>query len=210
MGDRLRRLPSPSMAVAFAALLAALGGTAVALPGSNTVTSGDIVTGGVKTSDIKNSAIQGKDVKANTLTGSDVSESSLGEVPSATNADTAANATNAANAANAGNADNLGGTQAAAHLRDIRMVSNVSASNSTTTKSVSASCLLGEEVVGGGGFIDGTPAVEENVVVRESYPFQSFQIFNVTIPDGYTAIGSEINPDAGSWTVTARALCAKG
>lgn len=92
MGDRFKRLPSPSMAVAFIALLAALGGTAIALPGSNRVTSGDIVTGGVKTSDIRNSTVRGRDVAANTLTGADISESSLGTVKSATNANTASSA----------------------------------------------------------------------------------------------------------------------
>ena len=36
------RRPTPAMAVAFVALLAALSGTAVALPGTNSVDSGDI------------------------------------------------------------------------------------------------------------------------------------------------------------------------
>ena len=38
-------MPSPAMAVAFGALLAALSGTAVALPGTGTVDSGDIRKG---------------------------------------------------------------------------------------------------------------------------------------------------------------------
>jgi hypothetical protein len=111
MRDRFGRLPSPSMAVAFVALLAALGGTAVALPGNNSVTSGDIRKGAVGTSDIKNNAIRtqdirnstvrGKDVRNNSLTGADVTrigggdvtdnsltgadinESTLGQVPNA-------------------------------------------------------------------------------------------------------------------------------
>ena len=103
MGDKFRRLPSPSMGVAFIALLAALGGTAVALPGSSTVTSGDIKNSQVKTQDIRNSTIRGRDVRANTLTGSDVNEGSLGKVDSATKADTATSATTATNATTAGN-----------------------------------------------------------------------------------------------------------
>ena len=104
-----RRMPTPSMAVAFIALLAALGGTAAALPGSNTVTSGDIKRGAVGTSDIKNnsvrsgdirnSTVRGRDVRNNTLTGADINESSLGIVPSA-NAANAANVANVANSAN--------------------------------------------------------------------------------------------------------------
>jgi hypothetical protein len=47
-----KRLPSPAMAVAFVALLAALSGTAIALPGKNTVDSGDISKGSIKPSEI--------------------------------------------------------------------------------------------------------------------------------------------------------------
>ncbi len=100
MRKRIKRLPSPSMTVAFIALLAALTGTAVALPGNNTVTSGDIKKNAVRSSDIKGSNVGSSDIKNNAVTGSDVDESKLGEVPSATNADTAANATNATNATN--------------------------------------------------------------------------------------------------------------
>src|ERR687893_2138535 len=84
---RFARRPSPAMAVAFIALLAALSGTAVALPGNNTVDSGDIKKGAVKASDIaknavnsgkvKNASITGTDVKDDSLTGADVQESSL-------------------------------------------------------------------------------------------------------------------------------------
>jgi hypothetical protein len=111
-----RRKPSPAMAVAFVALLAALSGTAVALPGKNTVDSGDLKTGAVKNADlgrnavtglkVKNGSLTGSDVRNNSLTGNDVrglkggdvnddsltgadvNESSLGKVPSAANADT--------------------------------------------------------------------------------------------------------------------------
>jgi hypothetical protein len=106
------------MAVAFVALLAALSGTAVALPGKNTVDSGDLKKGAVKNRDVaknavtgtkvKNSSLTGSDVRNGSLTGSDVSrltggdvnddsltgadlnESALAKVPSATTADTAA------------------------------------------------------------------------------------------------------------------------
>jgi hypothetical protein len=86
MRKRLAELPSPAMTVAFLALLAALTGTAVALPGNNTVTSGDIVNGQVKTHDIRNGTVRGRDIRNGTVTGRDVSERSLGTVPSARNA----------------------------------------------------------------------------------------------------------------------------
>lgn len=108
MGNRFRRLPSPAMAVAFVALLAALGGTAVALPGKNSVKKDDIAAGAVNSSDIKNSSVLGKDVRNNTLTGLDVNEARLGKVPSAARADTAGSAGSANTANSAGRASSAG------------------------------------------------------------------------------------------------------
>jgi hypothetical protein len=114
------RRPSPAMAVAFVALLAALSGTAVALPGTNTVDSGDIKNGQVKNKDIrknavtgkkvKNSSLGGADVKNNSLTGADVNESTLGQVPSANSANSANTANSATTAGFAQNAGAVNGT----------------------------------------------------------------------------------------------------
>jgi hypothetical protein len=120
-----RRSPSPAMAVAFVALLAALSGTAVALPGRNTVDSGDIKRGAVKSSDIgrgavtssklrtgavttsklRNGSVTGAKIRSGTITGADlandtvtgakINESSLGEVPRAALANSATSAGNA-------------------------------------------------------------------------------------------------------------------
>jgi hypothetical protein len=105
---RFPRRPSPAMAVAFIALLAALSGTAVALPGKNTVDSGDIKKGAVKRSDVgrnaivggkvRNGSLGGADVRNDNLTGTDINESTLGQVPSANTANSATTASNATNA----------------------------------------------------------------------------------------------------------------
>jgi hypothetical protein len=130
------RRPTPAMAVAVVALVAALSGSAIALPGGNTVDSGDIRRGAVKSSDIGPSAVTGAkirpgsvtgadvrdgsltgadvgeesltgaDIGADSLTGADVAESSLGKVPAATAADSATTATNA------GDADTVDGQHA--------------------------------------------------------------------------------------------------
>jgi hypothetical protein len=122
------RRPSPALAVAFVALLAALSGTAVALPGKNTVDSGDIKknavrsadikNGGVTSADLRNNGVTSADVRDNALTGTDIDESSLGTVPSANSANSATSATNAANAdtaETAANADTLGGQPASSY-----------------------------------------------------------------------------------------------
>ena len=52
------RKPSPSMIVALVALIAALTGTAIALPGKNTVKSDDIASRQVKTRDLARDAVR--------------------------------------------------------------------------------------------------------------------------------------------------------
>lgn len=56
MSKRLRR-PSPALVIALIALFAALSGAAIALPGKNTVDSGDV----------KKNTLKGKDIKESTL-----------------------------------------------------------------------------------------------------------------------------------------------
>jgi Mg-chelatase subunit ChlI len=51
------RMPSPATAIALVALFAALGGTAVALDGRNSVRSDDIKNGQVRKPDIRKRAV---------------------------------------------------------------------------------------------------------------------------------------------------------
>jgi hypothetical protein len=74
---RFARRPSPAMAVAFIALLAALSGTAVALPGKNTVDSGDIKKGAVKRSDLGKNAVTSLKVKNSSLLAEDFAPGQL-------------------------------------------------------------------------------------------------------------------------------------
>lgn len=222
MSKMFKRKPSGAMGVAFVALVAALSGTAVALPGTNTVDSGDIKNNSVRSKDLRNNDVRSNDIRTGTVTssdlrddgvtGTDVRESTLAKVPSAANADsasTATNATTAANAANAttaANAANLGGEPAGDYLNDIRMVTEVSASDSVSPKTVTANCASGEEIVGGGANIEGG-TVPENIVLQDSHPDQSDpgDAF-----DSWVAIAVETDADAGNWTLTSYALCADG
>ncbi len=56
------RLPSPAMLVAVIALVAALAGSAVALPGSNSVKSNDIKRDAVEGTDIASGAVKPADL----------------------------------------------------------------------------------------------------------------------------------------------------
>ena len=96
------RLPSPAMAVAFTALLLALVGTAVALPGSNNVFKDDIATNAVGKSEIRTGAVGKLEARRDSvgkvelreegdrdggLTGAYIRESTLGTVPNANTVD---------------------------------------------------------------------------------------------------------------------------
>ena len=213
MSRMLKRKPSAAMGVAFVALIAALSGTAVALPGTNTVDSGDIKNNSVRSKDLRNNDVRGKDIRTgsvgssdvrnDSLTGADIVESSLGKVPRAATADSATTATNATTA---GNAANLGGEPAGDYLNDIRMVTESSASDSTSPKTVAANCGGGEQIVGGGANIEGGTA-PENIVLQDSHPDQS----DPGDPfDNWVAVAVETDADAGNWTLTTYALCADG
>jgi hypothetical protein len=98
--------------VATIAIFAALGGGAYAAT---------VAKNSVKSSSIKNNQVRSADVKDAAITGNDVNEATLGQVPSAVNADsatsaqsaqtaqTAGSAQSAQTAAQATNADQLGG-----------------------------------------------------------------------------------------------------
>lgn len=69
---------APAIVIAIVALFAAISGTAAALPGTQTVNSGDIKNNNVKSIDLKDGkAVAGADVVDESLTGTDVQDASL-------------------------------------------------------------------------------------------------------------------------------------
>jgi hypothetical protein len=160
--------------------------------GPATGAAGGDLAGNYPNPSIAAGAVNAAKVADNSLTGSNIDESSLGAVPSANDS------------------SKLGGIAAGAYLNTVRQVQVSSANDSNQPKSATASCNAGEKAIGGGGFIGGSPAAPENVIVREGYPFQEFSFFGFTFPAGYTAVGYETDADAGNWTVTARVICVSG
>ena len=71
------RRPSPAFVVSILALFVALGGSAAALRGKNTVRSDDIRNGQVKSVDIRNGAVLGGDVEDGAITGTDVRDGAI-------------------------------------------------------------------------------------------------------------------------------------
>lgn len=86
MRSALRSNTSPAMAVAFIALLAALSGTAIALPGKNKVDKNDVRKNAIGAKQIRAGTVASSEAKNNALRGTDINESTLGQVPSASQA----------------------------------------------------------------------------------------------------------------------------
>lgn len=70
--------PTHTTVVAYLALFVAIGGTAAALPGKNTVNSGDVVNETLKTADLKDgAAVQGSDVIDGSVANDDLADDSV-------------------------------------------------------------------------------------------------------------------------------------
>jgi hypothetical protein len=142
------------MVVAFIALLLSLGGAsyaAVKLP-ARSVGTKELKRAAVTRANIKNNAIDGSKVAANALTGGDILESSLGPVPSATNA---------AHAGAAGGLDRV-------VYRTVAGSVDPAGTGPVTTLSapVSAGCDPGQAIVGGGVHVEDP----DKQAVHDSYP----------------------------------------
>jgi hypothetical protein len=90
---------APALVISLVALFAALSGAALALPGTQTVNSGDVKNESLKSIDLKDNkavassdvideSLTGADVQDNSITGDDVAEATLSQVPQAANAST--------------------------------------------------------------------------------------------------------------------------
>jgi hypothetical protein len=179
----IRSKISPGVVLGVIAILIALSGTSIALPGRNSVDSGDIKKNAVRTPDVKNQNLRGADVAPNTLTGADINEGSLGTVPSAGSAQPSGSAggdlagsypnpsvgANKINSANIVNntlgADDLGANSVAAselgsiveHVNQGSIVDVVAQNGAwSTSGSITASCLAGEQLLGAAAHFDGT------------------------------------------------------
>lgn len=114
--SRFRRLPSPAAVIAIVALVFAVSGVAVALPGKNSVATKDIKKNAVTAAKIKNGsvteaklgdgAVTTAKIGNDAVTGAKVNEATLGKVPAATTAETATKATTADSATKATTAEN--------------------------------------------------------------------------------------------------------
>ncbi len=78
MNSSLRDSASPAMLVALIALLAALSGTAIALPGTGTVDSGDVKNSSIRGEDLRESTITARELRGRSLDGTDIKINRVG------------------------------------------------------------------------------------------------------------------------------------
>ena len=171
--SRARRLrPSPAFVVSMIALLIALSGTALALPGTNTVNSGDIVDETIKSIDLKdNQAVASSDVIDQTLTESDVAPDSL------TGASVAPDSIQAQDLApNSVQSSELGDIQSSYNYV---LVAGGAAENAHyVTDSVTVNCPAGTQLISGNGYWYNQQSGEELFIsgVQENHANQSVTV----------------------------------
>ncbi len=88
-------------------------------------------------------------------------------------------------------------------LKNVTYVTETSINDSETAKSVTATCPVGKEAIGGGVRINSAATV--NVVPSESAPVVSATNSRV----GWVAGGREFAAEPGNWQVVAYAVCAE-
>jgi hypothetical protein len=139
------------------------GATAFAALGKNTVGTKQLKKNAVTTAKIKNNAVTTAKIKNSAVTGAKLNESTLGQVPSAANADNATNATNAGNANTVGgntvrkmlySANENTGTQTVLSLNGLTITANCDGG----TLEVIATTSVNDSLIHSGGTILGDEA----------------------------------------------------
>ena len=88
-------------------------------------------------------------------------------------------------------------TLPATGVSGLEVITAATATDSSPTKSVTATCSAGKRVIGGGARVTGAGATD--VAITETYPPSTNQ---------WTAFAREINAVGGSWNLGAYAICA--
>ncbi len=175
------------------------------------VTSGKIKNGNVNAADLGTGAVINSKLAKKAVTNPKLGNESVGTSKLAKKSVTEAQL--AAEAIGTGKIDNEAVTAAKISttvwrqlLKNVTYVTETSVNDSATTKSVTAACPVGKEVIGGGVKINGgSTDPKAGVAPSESAPAVSATNSRV----GWVASGREIGEEALNWQVVAYAICAE-
>ena len=182
-GKVQRRRPSAALVVSMTALVMSISGVAVALPGTNTVNSGDIVNETVRGKDIRDGTIATSDIADSTIITSDIADGGVNAF------DIAANAVGASELSTSGVTQ---GTQAQ------------SAENSTNQKTVTASCASGSVAIGASVLTFDTEsgaAVDKEVAITDSF------LSSQNSGRDWVVSASETDDIGETWQLVVRPIC---
>jgi hypothetical protein len=207
------RRPSPALVLACVALAISLGGTGIAastaVPNNSVgtsqlkndaVTSAKIKSGAVQSSEIKDGAIATNDVHNDAVTNAKLGKNAVTSTEvkdhSLLAADFAVGQLPRGPQGPPGPAGPAG--PAGPGVGGLERRSDQTSTDSTNSKSISATCSSGKRVLGGGARVTGDAAV--NVTISESYPESGL--------DRWTAVARESDPTDAAWQLSAFAVCA--
>jgi len=176
------RRPSPALVISMIALFVAIGGTAFAAIGQNTI----------GTKQVKPNSLNSGDVKNDSLRGADILESSLVLPSTAIAADTIGSSEVKADSLTAGDlaANSVGASELGSlTVRDVTITIPANTTNSGT-----AACLDTEQLISGGG----------NFVTS---PPPTGAALDSSTPVGNTWVARARNPTATPTDFKVRALC---
>ena len=166
---------APALVVSLVALFAALSGAAMALPGTETVNSGDIKNESIKSVDLKDDkAVASTDVIDETLTGADVEDSSLtgGDVTdgSLTSQDVADQTLSSSDLGPGSVGSQELGDGIKPRFGSVNVNGGTAENGAYNFGTTTASCLPGEELIGGGGFWQNENENTDEVTIAEVVP----------------------------------------
>lgn len=172
------------------------------------VTSGKIKDGNINAVDLGTGAVINSKLAKKAVTNAKLGSESVGASKLAkkavtTNAIAAESVTNGKLSPESVTAAKLSPSFYLQLLKNVTYVTETSVNDSAETKSVTATCPTGKEVLGGGVKINSPAAV--TVLPSESAPVVSATNARV----GWVAGGREYTPEAGNWQVVAYAICAE-
>lgn len=198
-GKVQRRRPSAALVVSMTALVMSISGVAVALPGKNTVNSGDIVNETVRGTDIRDGGVGSPEIANGSINGADIAENAI------TSSCSVGSCSRELGPDTIGSSELSSGSvgEKALSTTGVRQGTQAeSAETSENQKSVQASCASGSVAIGASVLTFDTQssaAVDKEVAITDSFRSTDAQTWIVQ--------ASETDEITDTWKLIVRPIC---